>query len=260
MKFPFKAFLFSAALTLFAAMGCTRPPDLPDTPQISFDKVEFEILNEGDPLFEENILRLSFNIQDGNGDLGLDGNENFPPYNPFFLVVDNNGRPIEYGERPEDPDFTCLDYAVEDKENTDLNGDGDLLDTLLIDFNVNQFNIEVDFFVKKQGAFQPVEMRALPPGSPNETTFCGISFDGRFPCLSSDDNPCNFVRNNQRPIEGVITYEMNSGLFLPIFRTDTMKLAFKIRDRALNQSNTAESTEFTLQGIKVVPDSGEDDG
>lgn len=257
MKFPLKAPVFSIIIALFVAMGCTRPPDLPETPEISFDKVEFEILNEGDPLFEENLLRLSINIQDGNGDLGLDGNENFPPYHPFALVLNNEGRPIEFGERPEDPNFTCIDYAVEDRENTDLNGDGDLLDTLLINFNQNQYNIEVNFYVKKQGAFQEVQMRALPPGSPNENTFCGVTFDGRFPCLSSADNPCDFVRNNSRPVEGIITYEMNSGLFLPIFRTDTMKLSFKIRDRALNESNMAESTEFTLQGIKVSP--AEDD-
>lgn len=256
MKFPFKALLFTCIVALGLLIGCVRPPDLPDTPKISFEKVEFEILNEGDPLFEENVLRLSFNIEDGNGDLGLDGNENFPPYNPFFVKLDENGNFIHFGDRPNDPSFTCLDYAVEDRENTDLNGDGDLLDTLLIDFNQNQFNIEVSFFVKKQGQFQEVEMRALPPGSPNENTLCGLSFDGRFPCLSSDDNPCSFIKENERPIEGIITYDMNSGLFLPIFRTDTIKLSFKVRDRALNESNLAESSEFTLQSIKVSSTEG----
>jgi hypothetical protein len=259
MKFPIRitALIFSFAITIMVN-SCIRPPELPDTPVISFENVEFEILNAGDPLFEETVLRLSFNVEDGNGDLGLDGGESFPPYNSFALVVDESGEFIEFGQRPGDPAFTCLDYAVEDRENTDLNGDGDLLDTLLINFNQNQFNIEVDFFVKRFGSFEEVELRSLPPGSPNENTLCGISFDGRFPCLSTDDNPCGFVQENDRPIRGVITYDMNSGLFLPIFRTDTMKLEFKIRDRALNESNISETPEFTLQSISVERQSGDD--
>ncbi len=235
-------------LTAFAS--CNRPPDLPDTPSISFERVTFEIRNEGDPLFEENVLSLSFNVQDGNGDLGLDGTEDNAPYNTFNLITDN-GNFVEFGDRPTDPPFSCLHYVIEDAENTDLNNDGDLQDTLLIDFNENQFNIEVDFLVKVNDTFEELEMRAQPRGSANERTFCGISFDGRFPCLSNEDNPCDFIRNNDRPIEGVITYEMNSGLFLPIFRNETLKLRFKIRDRALNVSNVAESTEFTLQDIRI---------
>jgi hypothetical protein len=259
MKISHNRIIFGLLVPLLGAWSCVRPPDLPETPSISFENVEFEILNQGDPLFEETVLRLSLNIADGNGDLGLDGSENFEPYQPFNLVVEND-QYIEFGDRPGDPPFSCLDYAIEDGENTDLNNDGDLLDTLLIDFNQNQFNIEVDFYVKERGQFREIELRAQPPGSPNENTFCGISFDGRFPCLSSDDNPCNFVQSNSRPIEGVITYDMNSGLFLPIFRTDTMKLQFKIRDRALNESNTAETPEFTLQSITISSndDSGDD--
>ena len=248
---------FSVIALLAIVLGCIRPPDLPDVPEISYNKVEFEILNAGDPLFEETVLRLSFNVSDGNGDLGLDGSEDFPPYNSFDLVLEN-GDFIEFGQRPGDPSFTCLDYAVEDRENTDLNGYGDLLDTLLIDFNMNQFNIEVDFFVKRFGQFQEIDLRAQPPGSANANTFCGISFDGRFPCLSSDDNPCGFIQGNNRPIEGIVTYDMNSGLFLPIFRTDTIKLSFKIKDRALNESNVAETPEFTLQSIQVGQTSSDD--
>lgn len=231
-------------------IGCNRPPDLPDTPSIDFEKVTFEVRDAGDPLRETTVLSLSFNVRDGNGDLGLDGDENGVPYNAFGLVIEN-GSFVEFGQRPTDPPFSCLDYVIEDTENLDLNGDGDLTDTLLINFNKNQFNIEVDFFVKRNGSFEELEMRAQPRGSANERTLCGISFDGRFPCLSNEDNPCNFIRNNDRPIEGVITYEMNSGLFLPIFRTDTLILEFKIRDRALNESNVAQSDEFTLQGITI---------
>ena len=233
--------------------GCKRPPDLPDTPSIRFHRIEFKVRNKGNPLFEKNVLSLSFNVQDGNGDLGLDGNERDTKYTPYRLVQDE-GSFVEFGQRSSDPPFTCLDYVIENSENRDLNNDGDLKDTLLIDFNENQFNMEVDFFVKKNGKFKEIDMRAQPKGSANQTTLCGISFDGRFPCLSAKKNPCDFVRSNNRPIEGIITYEMNSGIFLPIFRTDTIKLTFKIRDRALNESNVAETPEFTLQSIQVAAD------
>ena len=247
--------LLAIAALLVCISSCNKPPDLPDTPTISFEDLAFELRNEGDPLFEETVLSLSFNVEDGNGDLGLDGTDGSTigslQYQPFTLVPNGNGDFVAFGDRPTDPSFTCLDYVIEDRENLDLNGDGDLADTLLINFNQNQFNIEVDFFVKRNGSFEELDLRAQPLGSSNESTFCGISFDGRFPCLSSEDNPCDFIRDNDRPIEGVITYEMNSGLFLPIFRTDTIVLEFKIRDRALNESNIAQSPEFTLQSVRI---------
>jgi len=247
--------LLAIAAVLVCISSCNKPPDLPDTPTISFEDLAFELRNEGDPLFEETVLSLSFNVEDGNGDLGLDGTDGSTigslQYQPFTLVPNGNGDFVAFGDRPTDPSFTCLDYVIEDRENLDLNGDGDLADTLLINFNQNQFNIEVDFFVKRNGSFEELDLRAQPLGSSNESTFCGISFDGRFPCLSSEDNPCDFIRDNDRPIEGVITYEMNSGLFLPIFRTDTIMLEFKIRDRALNESNIAQSPEFTLQSVRI---------
>lgn len=249
-----KQFLALAAV-LVCISSCNRPPDLPDTPIISFEDVTFEKRNEGDPLFEETVLSLSFNVEDGNGDLGLDGTDGSTlgslQYRPFSLIPDGAGGFVEFGQRPTDPSFSCLDYVIEDRENLDLNQDDDFLDTLLIDFNENQYNIEIDFLVKRNGTFEELEMRAQPTGSQNESTLCGISFDGRFPCLSSEDNPCDFIKDNDRPIEGIITYEMNSGLFLPIFRTDTLMLEFKIRDRALNESNVAQSAEFTLQGITI---------
>lgn len=242
-------FLWSLLMLVFSS--CNRPPELPDQPTVAFDNIEFETLNAGDPLFEENVLRLSMKISDGNGDLGLDGNEISGIYAPFELVTDR-GNFVEFGDRPEDPPFSCLEYVIEDQENTDLNFDGDLLDTLKINFNKNQFNIEVDFLVKKNGVFEEIDLRAQPPGSSNQNTLCGISFDGRFPCLSTQDNPCDHVRNSNSPIEGTVTYEMKSGLFLPLFRTDTLKLSFLVRDRALNESNVAETPEFTLQSIRKV--------
>jgi len=241
--------LFILFIASLALASCNRPPDLPIAPSISYENVDFKTINEGDPLFETNVLVLSINIEDGDGDLGLSGNEDGFPYHAFTVVVDNQGTPIEFGDDPNDPPFSCLDYAVESGENTDLNFDGDLSDTILIDFNEDQYNIFVDFFRKVNGVFVEVDIRAQPPGSANSSTLCGQSFDGRFPCLSNDQEPCNYIINNKRPIKGTINYNMESALFLPIFRTDTMMLKVMIQDRALNKSNEVETPEFTLFGL-----------
>ncbi len=226
--------------------SCNRPPDLSIIPAIAFEDIEFNIVNPGDPLFESNTLTLSINIEDGDGDLGLGPDEVDFPYNTFDLVRDDNGIAIEFGDRPGDPIFTCDNYAIEDREETDLNFDGDFADTVLINTNVNQFNIYVDFFRKVNGTFEVFDFRALPP---NAATLCGTSFNGRFPCLSAQDGPCDFIRDNRRPIKGTLNYDIESSLFLPIFRTDTLMLKVRVIDRGLHQSNEIETPEFTLQSI-----------
>jgi hypothetical protein len=104
--------------------------------------------------------------------------------------------------------------------------------------------------VKKDGVFEELDFRRLPI-SANGETLCGeVPFDSRIPCLSNEDNPCADISQNPGPIEGTIRYEMQSGLFVPIFRLDTIKLVFQMQDRALNKSNVIESPEFTLGSIR----------
>jgi len=43
---------------------------------------------------------------------------------------------------------------------------------------------------------------------------------------------------------------MESALFLPIFRTDTMMIRVKVQDRALHKSNEVGTPEFTLQELQ----------
>ena len=242
-SYPFARYLYLFFILAVTMLSCNRPPDLPPTPAISFHSIAFEILNEG-TIQQEELLKLSFNFEDGDGDLGLEGDENAPPYHPYDVITEN-GTPVEFGQRDGDPDFTCINYVFEDSEDIDFNSDGDKLDTILIDFNENQYNIEIDFFVKRNGTFEEVEIRAQPPGSQNANTLCGITYDGRFPCLAQKGEACE----NNGPLEGVITYNMPSSGFLTLFRTDTLMLRFQIRDRALHESNFVETPEFTLQNI-----------
>lgn len=251
-----------AAMTLvFGLLGCNRPPDLPDAPVISFNDIAFEVTTIfiGSVPIETTTLKLTFNVADGDGDIGLDGAESGKPFDEFEFVRNPDESIVEFGERPGDPPFTCIDYIIEapqgvpDDATFDYNEDGDKGDTLLVDFNENRFNIFVDFLVKQpDGTFIESDVRAWPPGSDNEQTFCNSeTFDGRIPCLSAEDEPCDFIRSTDRPIEGTITYDMLSSGFLPVFRAETIKLSFQIQDRALNKSNIVETPEFTLQDIRV---------
>lgn len=264
MSFKYtKARALAVCLLTLSLVACfNRPPELPEAPVISFNDIAFEVSTTmiGPVPIETFELKLTLNVSDGNGDIGLDGDENTGIYREFDFVRYNDPDQtiVQFGERPEDPPFTCVDWILEappgvpEDAVVDYNNDGDTNDTLRIIQNDNRHNIFIRFFEKQNdGSFVETDPRTWPPGSPNEETFCGISFNGRIPCLSSEDNPCNFVVNNDRPIEGTITYAMNSAAFLPVFRTNTIKLEFQIQDRALNRSNIAETPEFTLQDIRV---------
>ncbi|WP_323755876.1 hypothetical protein [Roseivirga sp.] len=244
------------SIALFGlVLACNRPPELPLEPSIGFNKVEFkeivEVIGSAGVEIRTGQLSLSFNISDGDGDIGIDGGDTGPDYD---FITYPNGAIVKFGERPEDPPFTCVDYireAGEGDNGLDLNGNGTVTDTLRIELNEDRFNFFIDFFVKKNGTYQELNFRRIPE-SANGITLCGeIPFDSRIPCLSNEDDACSAVSKNAGPIEGVIKYDMKSGLFLPVFRTDTIKIVFQIQDRALNRSNVVETPEFTLQSARI---------
>ena len=72
---------------------------------------------------------------------------------------------------------------------------------------------------------------------------CGETYDGRFPIMTKD-------LTQKTPLEGTIRYAMKSTGFLILFSIKTLKLRITIQDRALHKSNTVETGDFTLQGIK----------
>jgi hypothetical protein len=244
---------FSIAL-VWVAVSCTRPPELPIEPIISFQKIEFdevvEVIGQTGIEIRTGLLSLSFNISDGDGDIGFDGGETGPD---FDFIRDNSGKIVQFGQRPQDPPFTCVDYLLESLEGAngiDYNEDGDATDTLRIVLNEDRFNFFIDFFVKKNGTYEELDFRRIPE-SANGQTLCGeVPFDSRIPCLSTEANPCRDLTQNPGPIEGVIKYEMQSGLFMPVFRLDTIKVVFQMQDRALHKSNVIESPDFTLASIR----------
>jgi hypothetical protein len=82
--------------------------------------------------------------------------------------------------------------------------------------------------------------------------FC-ITYDGRFPYFGQGTGKFNappFKIKAKTPWEGEITYSMVCPCFIPLFSTNTLKLKITIKDRALHTSNTIETPEFTLDGIR----------
>lgn len=114
-------------------------------------------------------------------------------------------------------------------------------DTFLVDRNVNYYNIEVDFLVKRSQAFEEFDL---------VKESC-VTYDGRFPVLTG-------IKKGSRRRDGVftavafsshmgtVTYAMPGFSFKHFCGNNPLKLRIKIRDRALHESNVIETPEFTI--------------
>ncbi len=219
MKFIIKysLFLFSACLIW---SGCTKPPDLPDTPSIEGEWVQFTEANGPDSLI------ISIYFKDGDGDLGLTSDNIDPPFHPYDVVLDNNGDTVKFGSKPGLPEYNPIDYII---LRNDL---GVPTDTVQVTINPNHYNYFVHFYEKKNGKYTEFDWRDKPYYQ---------TFDGRFPLLNLADR--------ERPLEGSLRYGMVSSGWLFLFR-DSLKVSVQIQDRALNKSNIIESPAFTLEEAK----------
>ncbi|MFW5761057.1 MAG: hypothetical protein ACOCXH_08775 [Cyclobacteriaceae bacterium] len=216
---------FSAFIVI---LSCTRPPELDDTPQISFENIAFREASNN----QELILDIYF--QDGDGDLGLRPEETFPPYNRRNEMTDEFGEVIQYSKRNEIdtlPLFNVKDWWV----IRDPAEDNKILDTIYAPLHPNHFNIFVNFYVIENDEPKIFDFS-------EELNVLG--YDGRFPILFDDIN-------NERALEGSLRYKMESSGWQDIFSIDSLQLEVYIQDRALNKSNTITTPRFTLQGIKI---------
>lgn len=242
---------FAAVLVSVALLSsCYSAPEFDDTPSIAFEDLKFYDTSSQDSL----VLTVSF--EDGDGNLGLRASETSPPYQQFFFFRADDGSPyipngssealptlLTISDSDTLPAFNCTNYkrgffrGQEFLEPFDAEP-GEVVDTFYVQLNPFFNNIEVDYFVKRDGQYQQFDWRNAP------ATGCGESFDGRFQPLFGEVG-------EGRPLSGSITYRMESFGFVPLFRNDTLKLQVRIRDRALNTSNVIETPEFTLSGIQV---------
>lgn len=229
--------------------SCFEQENFPDEPNITFRDVIFKDIggnNEADSL----ILFIDFT--DGDGDLGLDPDENAPPYalrnyfnNKTGAIFDFNTDTFDdltkFSDRASDPSLPELN-DVTACLNWDLAPDlfftdgTQIVDTLLFEFNPRHNTILVDFFIQENGEFREFDFRLEGD--------CSVTFDGRFPILVDE--------NDRGDLEGTIRYRMPSQFFKVILGEDTpLRLEVTIIDRNGNFSNTVTTGDFTLNGIRV---------
>ncbi|MEM9325131.1 MAG: hypothetical protein AAGA85_05730 [Bacteroidota bacterium] len=231
-------------------VGCFDPPEFAEVPSIQYENIVFAlgpIRNPDRPELgrETDTLNLTFEFEDGDGDIGLNSNEDGPPYHSFNIVIDNRDSVVTISDDAVEPPF----FAVDPFGNRTLISDTDIrpdfvcegldwlvvgLDTIFIQANEFNKNIFVSFFRKIGGEYININAQLSPDP-------CQQSFDARIPIFDE--------ANIGRSLSGSITYSMISTGFEPLFRLDTMRLEFFIYDRQLNKSNTVSTPDFVLPDI-----------
>ncbi|MEQ9288180.1 MAG: hypothetical protein RIG77_14785 [Cyclobacteriaceae bacterium] len=254
-------------VTAACIYSCRAPEDFPIVPNIGFDQVIFKDLTD-----QPDSLILFIDFEDGDGDLGLNRDENDYPYQDFDFVVDEDGRIVtlsatdtrppyyqfafESGQNPDKisdtdnrPVFSCDNYDFlfinEDRnvfipkgtKTTDIDLSQFHLDTLFVVKNENRNNIFVDFFRKRGSNYEFIDWKRA-----FDENGCGIDFNARFPIFD--------VQSLNSSLEGTIKYSMTSSGFNVLIRTDTFKLRVKIKDRRLHDSNVIETGDLTLESLK----------
>jgi hypothetical protein len=219
-----KSYIYLLLSALGLTSGCVSPPDdFPSVPHITFNSVEYVETNASDSLM------VSVDFRDAEGDLGLNPNEDDPPFHPLDFQTDAGGNLITYGNRPSDaPEFNNRDWVINPLvNNTEVN------DTIWVKVNPDQYNIFIKFFIKRGGNYTEYDFSTAPFYS---------TFNGRFPRILAEER--------DRAIEGTIKYAMLSLGWNSVFRNDTLRIDVQVQDRNLNKSNVVSSPDFTLPQIR----------
>ena len=230
---------------------CYDAPDCPEEPAISFNQIEFvEVDGAADSLI------LTFNFEDGDGDLGLAIDEVYPPYHIFNYVVEEvdseyylirygqlnfneplilatsyDGEVILSGNYDFDqilPEYGCSDYLV----TTDV--DTDEADTFLIKKDIFNKIIYVNLYKQIRGVYQIINAFFSHCG-------CVEFFNSRIPVFDQE--------NIGKSLKGDVSFAMLSQGFQQTFRNDSITMRFYISDRNLNKNNMAETPDFLLINI-----------
>ena len=260
---------FSMALVL---SSCFDDPEFPDEPRIFFENLRYVSQEVSGALVDSLVLVIGF--EDGDGDLGLDGTENSPPFNARHYFSNKTGTFINFQTENledllvlanrDDPNFdtippfegnpeACL-YWDDNPQITIQGPDGPVaLDTIAYyQRNDRHFNIFVRFFndgANGQPADGVIDEENEEFDFRTLSSECGDGYDGRFPILSDD-------LSESTALEGTISYSMvqagpfNNGDFF--FGDRLTNIRVHILDRNGNRSNVVESGPFRIINNAIV--------
>jgi hypothetical protein len=265
--------------------GCFDRPDFSNTPQISYERIQFKQSSETDSL----ILTIKF--RDGDGDLGLNDNtppfndsfyylvtgdqvsdtipmstttvyRSSPPYTAYTLLTNPNETPVtgklvtnktrnqpNYSGFPVYDPNSCLHYSfIEILVPASFNAVDEtytITDTLEDQLKNKYYLVQEALLYKTNPYFYNIEVRF-------DVLEGGVykEFDWFKEFCITFNGRFPFLGDDRRPLEGTIRYGMANPSFLTLFNVKTLRLRIKIRDRARNISNEIETPPFTLTGIK----------
>jgi hypothetical protein len=163
------------------ASGCKQSEIFPIVPSIEFESVRFEtdLQNETDTL-----IVAVFSYRDGDGDIGLNSSDTFPPFNSVLNANNAETNPFH-------------------------------------------FNLHIDYLTLQNGEYRHV----LKPNT-NDT----LRFQARMQNITPE--------GKHKAIRGEFTWKNSIPRIEGLSRS--IKLRIKIYDRALHQSNLAESPVIVL--------------
>ncbi|MFY0625725.1 MAG: hypothetical protein JXR07_05500 [Reichenbachiella sp.] len=271
--------LIVALLSIWFFQGCTPPEPFPNKPKISFNDLKFKKDERNG--FQDSLI-LYFDFEDGDGDLGLERDEIFPPYHDFSMIVDSvasiqgttpsSYRFVTFGAEEVYLPFYSINPFTGKIESLYSEFDNrpsfncDFYDTLRINEsktryipqtepgNIQGFESDTVYLnknPKRNNMF--VDFYIDIQGNGNYELFkwedavsdysCGPNFNGRFPIWDSENLA------NETSLQGTIKYSMLSLGFEQILRTRSFKLQFYIVDRSFNYSDTVLTEPFTLQSL-----------
>ncbi|MEO9476373.1 MAG: hypothetical protein ABJG41_12590 [Cyclobacteriaceae bacterium] len=246
-------------------IGCLDPPEYSNTPKIKFKRLEF-VSGDG----RADSLKLTFDFEDGDGNIGLSELDVWDEFFPYYFIVyydsgrlttDTNGDTITaagyyivtLSDSLAVPPFKLgttngelIDEVFSEVDNRPafdprcddyLYGDG-WSDTLFVTRNPYYNNMDITFLKKRNGQF--IETDLAQEFNQDE---CDVVPEVlRIPIFDPE--------RIGKPTVGNITYSyLSNGVGLFLAQLDTFKIEFFIYDRDLNKSNVVQTPEYTLSDI-----------
>lgn len=250
-----RAIQISLILVILLVDGCFPPPEFPDTPVIEYTSLRYiDYLNSEQSTEVSDSLILNFDFEDGDGDVGLSEEGNYP-FHQYDLVLDSRNRLVTISDTSAAPPFFRVDplgqrYYFSETDNRPAFSECDYIigaahddglqnDTIFKVDNEFYSNFHIDFFRKRGGQYEKILFSSAIGGVSCDV----VNFNGRIPVF--DD------ALQGKPMSGNITYSLFSRGFQIVLARDTFKIDFYLYDRALNKSNVASSPDLLLSNITV---------